>query len=84
MQADTLPNMAERYLATQLGVVVRRRRQRAGLSQEDFADRCGLHRTYIGSIERGEKAVTLNTASKLSAALGLKLWQLVKEAEERT
>ena len=36
-------------------------RRKQHLSQEELADKCGIHRTYIGSIERGEKSPTLNT-----------------------
>ena len=42
-----------------------------GLSQEQFAARCGLHRTYIGSVERQERNVTLVTLSQLSTAMGV-------------
>ena len=52
------------------------------LSQEDLADLCGLHRTYIGCIERGEKTVTITTASKLAEAFGVRLWQLLKDVDE--
>ena len=44
-------------------------RKRLNLSQEELADRCGVHRTYIGSIERGEKSPTLNTIEKISRGL---------------
>jgi len=68
--------MENRNLAGCFGAVVRTLRQRKGLSQEDFADVCGLHRTYIGSIERGEKTVTIETANKVAIALGMSLSQL--------
>lgn len=45
-------------------------RDREGVSQEVFAARCGLHRTYIGSVERGERNVTLETLQQLSDAMG--------------
>jgi len=63
--------------------VVRRLRKAAGLSQEGLADLCGLHRTYIGSIERGEKTVTIATANKIADALGLRLWQLLRRMDEQ-
>jgi transcriptional regulator with XRE-family HTH domain len=44
-------------------------RKKKGYSQEEFAERCGLHRTYIGSIERQERNVTLSTIEVLSKTL---------------
>lgn len=73
--------MGNRPLARQLGVLVRRLRQEAGMSQEKFALRCGLHRTYMGQIERGEKTVTIETASKLAQGLGLSLSELFAHLE---
>ena len=43
------------------------------LSQEELADRCDVHRTYIGAIERGEKSPTLNTIEKIAAGLGINI-----------
>lgn len=48
---------------------IRIRREFLGLSQEGLADRSGIHRTYIGSIERGERNVTINTLARIAAAL---------------
>lgn len=64
------------------GIVTRRYRQRLGLSQEEFAILCQLHRTYIGAIERGERSVTIVTAYKIAVALGLSLSALIREVEE--
>lgn len=52
-----------------VGEKVREFRLRIGLSQEEFADECGLHRTYIGAVERGERNITLNTLIRLAKAL---------------
>jgi transcriptional regulator with XRE-family HTH domain len=48
---------------------VKNRRLRLGLSQEELADVCGYHRTYIGSVERGERNITLSTLEALAAVL---------------
>lgn len=73
--------MEEKPLAMRLGVLIRQLRLKAGMSQEEFAALCGLHRTYIGFIERGEKTITIETANKIAQALGLTLAQLFTELE---
>ena len=50
---------------------VRRIRRETGFSQEDLADRAGLHRTYISSIERGERNISLEKLFLLADALGV-------------
>jgi transcriptional regulator with XRE-family HTH domain len=57
--------------ARKLGAKVRRLREAQGLSQEGFADRCGLHRTYVGSVERGERNVSLDNIVRIARALGV-------------
>lgn len=56
---------------------VRRRRSKLGLSQDALADLAGLHRTYIGAVEREEKNLTLKSLQKLGAALQIEPWKLV-------
>lgn len=51
-------------------------RKAAGFSQEQFAFKCGIDRTYVGTIERGEKSPTLNTIVKISQALGISKCEL--------
>lgn len=68
-------------LARQFGSLIRELRLAARLSQEEFADRCELHRTYIGSIERGEKTVTIETAYKIATALGVPLSYIFQRVE---
>ena len=63
------------------GRVVRKRREQTGLSQEAFADRCGVHRTYMGSVERGETNISLDNIERIARALRLTPAQLLAEAE---
>ena len=58
---------------------VKRLRLRQGLSQEEFADRCGYHRTYIGSIERAERNITISTLESLAKALGVGPDELLRD-----
>lgn len=55
---------------------VRMLRKSKGWSQEEFADQCGLHRTYIGAIERGERNVSLNNIHAIAKALGISVKDL--------
>lgn len=68
---------------TKLGLLVRKHRLAAGYSQESFAAECGIHRTYIGSIERGERNITLNTLYTVCNALSIKPSSLLEELDER-
>lgn len=56
---------------------VRNFRTQSGLSQEQLAEQCGFHRTYIGSIERGERNATLSTLEVLSESLNVSIAQLL-------
>ena len=69
-------------LRAKLGRAVRRLRRAAGYSQESFADKCGLHRTYMGSVERGETNISLDNLERIAKALGLTAGQLLVEAEK--
>lgn len=52
-------------------------RKEQGLSQEELASRCELHRTYIGSVEREERNVSLSTLEVLAKALGVSVPELL-------
>lgn len=52
-----------------LGQNVRRLRQEKGWSQEDYADRAGIHRTYVSDIERGFRNPTITVVEKLATPL---------------
>ena len=55
---------------------VRILRKREGLSQEQLAFRCGLDRTYVGGVERGERNISIVNIEKIARALGLSLRDL--------
>jgi len=54
-----------------IGERLRTYRNRAGLNQEELAEKAGVHPTYIGQLERGEKNATLETVEKVARALSL-------------
>jgi transcriptional regulator with XRE-family HTH domain len=58
---------------------IKKLRRRQELSQEALADLAGLHRTYIGAVERGERNITLLNANRIAEALGVKLSDCLKE-----
>lgn len=60
----------------QFGEKVRLERLKQGLSQEELAARAGVHRTYIGMIERAEKNITLANIKKIAGALSIKISDL--------
>ncbi len=60
------------------GRALRRRRHKLGVSQEAFADLCGLDRTYIGGIERGERNVGLVNIEKIAKTLRLTIAELFR------
>ncbi len=62
-----------------LAANIRAFREEKGLSQEGFADICGLHRTYVGSVERGERNVTLSTLEVFASVMGVSVSQLLAE-----
>lgn len=64
------------------GQTIRKIRLIKGISQEKFADKCDLHRTYISDIELGKRNVSLENIEKMSIALNLKISQLFEEVEK--
>ena len=64
------------------GRAVRTIRQNKKMSQEELADLCGLHRTYISDIELGKRNVSLENIDKISHALQVKKSELFVEVEQ--
>ena len=65
-------------LLVRFGVRIRELRKATGMSQEAFADRCGLDRTYISGIERGKRNVSLENLKVLAKALNMSLSTLLE------
>ena len=67
------------HILVRYGHAIRRLRQEKNISQEVFADMCGLHRTYISDVELGKRNVSLENIEKMSLALDITLPDLFKE-----
>jgi transcriptional regulator with XRE-family HTH domain len=70
-----------RTLQEQIGVRIRELREHKSVSQEALAATCGLHRTYIGLIERGERNLSLAVIEQIAAGLGVAVGELFSQAE---
>ena len=66
-----------------LGSRIREFRLKKGFSQESFADHCGLHRTYMGGIERGERNLTIQTVLTVAKGLGITISELFSGIEKQ-
>ncbi|MFT3945166.1 MAG: helix-turn-helix transcriptional regulator [Ancrocorticia sp.] len=71
--------MAVGDLQKVVGRNLRAYRLEKGLSQEAFADFVGVHRTYMGGLERGERNLTLQSVERLAEALGLTPMELLED-----
>lgn len=65
-------------ICKKFGIRVRELRIAQGLSQEVLAQKAGLHRTYIGGIERGERNVSLINIEKIASALNLSIVDIIE------
>lgn len=68
-------------LRIRLGRTVRELRASAGYSQERFAAKIKVHRTFMGTIERGNTNPSLDTIERLAKGLGMSVWELMRSAE---
>lgn len=63
------------------GTNLRKYREGIGVSQEKFAEMCGLHRTYISDVERFQRSISLNNVQKIADALGIETYKLFLKEE---
>lgn len=63
---------------------LRKYRNESGLSQEAFANKAGLHRTYISALERGKRSVALDNIEKIADALGIDAYLLFVDIPNET
>jgi transcriptional regulator with XRE-family HTH domain len=68
----------ETDIAVRFGMRIRELRKNKGLSQEAFAAKCGLDRTYISGIERGRRNVSLRNIEVIATTLGISISELTK------
>jgi transcriptional regulator with XRE-family HTH domain len=76
-------NLSDRNFLRELGFRLRELRQARGLTQAELAGQCGLHRTFVGSVERGERNVSVLNLRLIAAALRVPLAGLLADAESR-
>ena len=57
---------------------IRAARLECGMSQEEMAERCGLHRTYVGSVERGERNISVDNMEQMALAVGKSIAELLQ------
>ena len=70
--------MAEGDLQKKVGRNIRSYRQRRGLSQEACAEVLGVHRTYMGGLERGERNLTLRSLERIAEQMGVEVEELMR------
>ena len=73
---------SKRKECVDFGAAIRRFREKQGYSQEAFADKIRVHRTYVGGIERGERNPTLSTIHRIAEALGVPAWRLFRDVAD--
>ncbi|HZB87446.1 MAG TPA: helix-turn-helix transcriptional regulator [Terracidiphilus sp.] len=75
------PARSQITVRARFAVNLRLARLSCGFSQEELAARAGLHRNYIGSVERNEKNISIDSMERLAAALGVDVVDLLKRVQ---
>jgi transcriptional regulator with XRE-family HTH domain len=70
-------------LLRNLGLAIRQIREDRNLSQERLAEMAGLHRTYVSSVERGHRNVSIENIHKIAKALGVSMTEVIQLCEDR-
>lgn len=78
-----MTRITDEKLLLGFGQNVRTIRENIGISQEELAHLSGLHRTYVGSVERGERNISLINIYAISNALKINAWELLRAAEKK-
>lgn len=69
-------------ICKKFGLNIKKYRKKLDLTQEELAEKTNLHRTYISSLERGRRSISLNNIEKIAKALNMKEYELFKFDEE--
>ena len=67
----------QKHYQMSIGAKIRREREKLGISQEQFGELAGVHRTYVGMVERGEKNITIHNLTRFAQALKLQVRDLI-------
>lgn len=78
MQSEDQPLTVGSPAKLRFGLRLRVARESLRLSQEVLAEHAGMHRTYIGQVERGERNISVDNMEKLAGAVNLQLWEMLK------
>lgn len=78
-----MPDASSQQVLVSFGAAVRELRRKRGWSQEEFADRVGIHRTYIGDVERGARNIGLVNVARIARALEISIGSLMADVDKQ-